>query len=59
VHGAQGPREVGEEDEGALERRDEQRLAAGVVACDLGAELLDAGRDRLGREEDLPETGIV
>jgi hypothetical protein len=59
VHDAQRAREVREEDERALERRDEQRLAAGVVACDLAAELLDACGDRLGGEVDVAEPGIL
>jgi hypothetical protein len=34
-------REVGEEDEARLQQRDQQQLAVGVVARDLGAELVD------------------
>jgi hypothetical protein len=41
-------REVGEEEQGALERRDEQKIAIGVVGGDLGAELGDARLDLLG-----------
>jgi hypothetical protein len=36
------PREVGQEDEARLQQRDEQELAALVVARDLRAELRDA-----------------
>jgi hypothetical protein len=35
-------REVGQEDEARLQQRDEQQVAAGVVARDVGAELADA-----------------
>jgi hypothetical protein len=41
-------REVGKEEQGALERRDEQEIAIGVVGGDLGAELGDARPDLLG-----------
>jgi hypothetical protein len=34
-------REIGEEDEARLQQRDQQQLAVGVVARDLGAELVD------------------
>jgi hypothetical protein len=49
------PREVGEEDDARLQRRDEQRLAAGVVAGDLPAELGDARRELLAREVNLAD----
>ena len=42
-------REVGDEDEARLQRRHEDRLAAGVVAGDLGAELPNA-RGKLAAE---------
>jgi hypothetical protein len=41
-------REVSKEEQGALERRDEQEIAIGVVGGDLGAELGDARPDLLG-----------
>ena len=50
--------EVGDEDEARLQRRDENRLATGVVARDLGAELLDARIQLLGREEDVADAGV-
>jgi hypothetical protein len=46
-------REIGEEDEARLERADEERLPAFVVAGDLAAELADARRDLGRREIDL------
>jgi hypothetical protein len=48
-------REVGDEDEARLQRRDEQRLAAVVVANDLAPELADARRQLLAREVDLAD----
>ena len=48
-------REVGDERDARLERADEQRLAAGVVARDLGAELPHAGRDLARVEVDLAD----
>jgi hypothetical protein len=45
--------EIGQEDEARLQQRDEQQLAAGVLAGDLGAELADAGIQLLRREKDL------
>ena len=53
------PREVGEEDDRRLERRDEQRLAALVVAGDLRAELANARLDLFRSEVDLADPGIV
>jgi hypothetical protein len=46
-------REVGQEDEARLQQRDEQQVAAGVLAGDLGAELADACIQLLRREKDL------
>jgi hypothetical protein len=48
-------REVGDEDEARLQRRDEQRLQAVVVADDLAPELADACRQLLAREVDLAD----
>lgn len=48
-------REVGQEEDAGLQRRNEDRLAALVVAGDLGAELRDACLDLAGREVDLTE----
>jgi hypothetical protein len=51
-------REVGQEDEARLQQRDEQQVAALVVAGDLGSELLDAAAQLLGAEEDLADAGV-
>jgi hypothetical protein len=51
-------REVGEEDEARLQERDQQQLAALVVAGDLGAELVDARVQLRGGEEDVAYAGI-
>jgi hypothetical protein len=51
-------REIGEEDEAGLERRDEQRLEAVVVGRDLRAELRDAALDLLAAEVDLANAGV-
>jgi hypothetical protein len=51
----QRPREVGEEDGAGLERRDEQRLAAGVRLCQLRAELADPAPDLVAGQVDLPD----
>jgi hypothetical protein len=48
-------REVGQEDETRLERRDEDRGCICVVANDLRAELGDAAADLLTSEVDLPD----
>ena len=47
--------EVGEEDGARLERRDEDRKAAGVGGGELAAELLDTDRDLLATEVDLAD----
>jgi hypothetical protein len=52
-------REVGEEDEARLQRRDEERFAALVVGGDLGAELGDPDCDLLGREVDLSDPVVT
>jgi hypothetical protein len=51
-------REVGQEDEARLQQRDEQKVAAGIVAGDVGAELADARLQLLGREKDLADAGV-
>jgi hypothetical protein len=48
-------REVGQEDQARLERRDEDRVPAVVVAGDLRGELPDAAADLLAREVDLAD----
>jgi hypothetical protein len=50
--------EVGQEDDARLERPDEERLAARVVACDLAAELGRAPRQLLGGEVDLADVAL-
>jgi hypothetical protein len=52
-------REVGDEDERRLQRRDEQRLAAGVVPRDLASELADTRRDLGSGEVDLTDAWIL
>jgi hypothetical protein len=52
-------REVGQEDEARLQQRDEQQLAAFVVARDLRAELRDAVAQLVRAEEDVPDSGIA
>jgi hypothetical protein len=58
VHDRDRTREIGEEDEARLQRSDEDRLEAGVVAADLGAELPNAGSELLGGEVDLSDPRI-
>jgi hypothetical protein len=50
-----GPREIGRENEGALEDGNEEQVAARMVRGDRGAELVDAGGDLAGREVRLAE----
>ena len=52
-------REVADERDARLQRADEQRLAARVVAGDLGADLAHAGADLVGVEEDLADAVVV
>jgi hypothetical protein len=51
-------REVGQEDDRRPQRRDEDRLAAGVVRGDDGGELLDARVDVLGGEVDVADARV-
>ncbi len=55
----QRPREVGEEDDARLQRRDEQRLAADVGRSKVDAELRDAASDLVARQIDLPDRVAV
>jgi hypothetical protein len=48
-------REIRDEDEAGLQRRDEQRFESVVVARDVAAELADACLQLLAREVDLAE----
>ena len=52
-------RQVGQEDEARLQRRDQERLPTLVVGGDLGAELGDTGGDLLGGEVDLADARIA
>jgi hypothetical protein len=58
VNDGQRAREVGDEDDRRLQRGDEDRLAAFVIAGDLRAELGNPGLDLLVREVDLADPGI-
>jgi len=51
-------REVGQEDEARLQQRDEQQVAAGVLAGYLRPELVDASSQLVRREKDLADAGI-
>jgi len=53
------PREIGHEEQGALERRDEQWVEAGIIGRDLGAQLADARLDLLGGEVRLADAQVV
>jgi len=59
VHSFDRPRQVGDEEEGALERRDEHEVEAGVVGGDLGAQLADPPLDLLGGEVGLADAQVV
>jgi hypothetical protein len=52
------PRQIGQEDERALEDRDEDGLAIRVVGGDLRAQLADTGTELLPGEVDLSDPGI-
>jgi hypothetical protein len=54
-----GSREVADEGDTRLQRADEQRLAAGVVVQDLGAELADPRDDLVAVEKDLADALVV
>jgi hypothetical protein len=58
VHDRQRAREVGEEDEARLQRPDEDRLPALVVARDLLAELADARTELVCRQIDLADPRV-
>ncbi len=51
-------REVGDEREAGLQRSDQEGLAAGVVAGELGAELANAGRDLAGTQVHIADAGV-
>jgi hypothetical protein len=52
------PREVADEGDAGAQRADEERLAAGVVARELGTELVDPACDLGGVEEDLADARV-
>jgi hypothetical protein len=54
-----GPRQVADERQARLQRADEQRLPAGVVAGQLGAELADAAAELVRIEEDLADALVA
>jgi hypothetical protein len=58
VDDRQRPGQVGDEDDRRLQRGDEDRLAALVVASDLRAELLDPGGDLLRGEVGLADPRV-
>jgi len=55
VGDAERTRQVADEDEARLQRRDEQWLPSGVVLCNLAAELADACLQLLAGEVDVAE----
>src|SRR6266542_2002085 len=58
VRNVERPREVGQEHEARLERRDQERFPAGVVARDLASELADARLQLITAEVNVPETRV-
>jgi hypothetical protein len=52
-------RELADERDAGLQRADEERLVAGVVARELGTDLADAGADLVGVEEDLTDALVA
>jgi hypothetical protein len=58
VRDAEGAREVAREDDARLQRRDEERLATGIVVRQLARELGDARRQLAGGEVD-PADAVV
>jgi hypothetical protein len=58
VRDCNGARQVGDEDRARLQRRDQDRILALVVAGDRRAELADACGDFRGGEVDLTDPGV-
>jgi hypothetical protein len=54
----QAARKVGDERDRRLQRRDQDRLEALVVPCDVGAELGDSRPELVRVEEDLPDSVV-
>jgi hypothetical protein len=52
-------REVADERKAGLQRADEQRLAARIVARELGSDLANPGTDLVGVEEDLADALVA
>jgi hypothetical protein len=52
-------RQVARERNAGLQRADEERLASFVVACQLGAQLLDADTELVPVEEDCADAVVV
>ena len=59
VGDAQRTGEVGEEDDARLQRRDEDRVEAGVCRRDLLAELPDPRGDRVAAEVDVADDAVL
>ena len=59
VEDVQLAREVGQEDDARLQRRDQQRLARAVVVRDLVRQLGDPLRDLLGGEVAIADRGPI
>jgi len=59
VHSFDRPRQVGDEEQGALERRDEYEVEPGVIRGDLGAQFADAPLYLLGGEVRLADAQVV
>jgi hypothetical protein len=55
----QAAREVAQERDAGLQRPDQQRLTAFVVAAEVGADLAYAGLDLVGVEEDLADALVA
>jgi hypothetical protein len=58
VHGLDGTREVGDEHEARLQRRDEEGVLPLVLARQLLAELADARVELLAREVDIADARV-
>ena len=58
VRDGQSPREIGDEDEARLERRDEQRVSPLVLARERVAELANTRVELLTREVDIADADV-
>jgi hypothetical protein len=59
VRDADGPREVGDEDERAAEDGDEDEVAPRAVPGNLDTEFIDPSRDLVPRQVDIADPGVV